>query len=48
MTPEQALQVLTQLVEQTPALPRVVDQMREALAVLQTTVNSHDHSRPGP
>ena len=34
MTPEQAIQILTQVVNQTRALPQEVDMMREALRVL--------------
>ena len=48
MTPEQALQLLAQVVAQTPALPHIVDQMREALTVLQSVVNGHDDTRPSP
>ena len=35
MSPEQAWQVLAQVVEQTAAVPRVVDQIREALETLK-------------
>ena len=34
MTPEQAIQILTQVVAQTRALPQEVDVMRQALQVL--------------
>jgi hypothetical protein len=34
MTQEQAIQILTQVVNQTRALPQEVDAMREALKVL--------------
>lgn len=38
MTPEQALQILAQVVANTRALPHEIDAMREALRVLQERV----------
>jgi len=38
VTPEQAIQILTQVVNATRALPNEVDTMRQALRVLQPKV----------
>jgi antitoxin component of RelBE/YafQ-DinJ toxin-antitoxin module len=38
MTPEQALQVLAQVVAQTRALPQEVDAMRQALQTLAEAI----------
>jgi hypothetical protein len=40
VTPEQALQILGQVVAGTRALPHEIDAMREALAVLQAVVTN--------
>ncbi len=38
MQPDEALKILTQVVEQTRALPNEVDMMRQALQVLNEAV----------
>ena len=40
MTLEQAVQILTQVVNQTRALPQEVDAMREALKVISNPVKA--------
>ena len=42
MTPEQAWQILVQLVNQTRALPQEVDAMRQALQILRPKPTKKD------
>jgi hypothetical protein len=47
MSPGQALALLAQLVNQTPALPAQIDAFREALSVLADVVNQVTASTDG-
>jgi hypothetical protein len=42
ITPEQAVAIFAQLVNQTPALPAQVDVFREAIQVLAQVVTDHN------